>query len=129
MNPALGLVEDQDVAQALGMSKAAFSDRKRRSAFPSEKLRASAAMHPEWQLDVDYILAGHSGRTDELNFRLNVVADAARRAFQIDGLTEQQRAQVQQAIFDAVMASHAKAPPHAQSPPAAPSRRIRKPKS
>jgi hypothetical protein len=122
LKQALGLIEDQDVAQALGMSKAAFSDRKRRNAFPAEKLAALAASHPEWQLDLDYVLTGRSRQTDELSRRLDIVADAARRAFQIDGLTEQQRAQVQQAIFEAVMAAtkRGEGVPQAHSPESAP---------
>lgn len=52
----LGATEDQEVAAALGMTKAAFSARKRRGAFPRDKLLALKASQPA--LDVDYVLTG-----------------------------------------------------------------------
>lgn len=57
---ALHVSTDQEVAARLGMSKAAFSARKVRGAFPEEKLRAVASLHPEWHLDVANILNGQT---------------------------------------------------------------------
>lgn len=49
---------DQDVAALLGLSKAAFSDRKKRGAFPEDKVWALAKQKPELLIDVDYVLNG-----------------------------------------------------------------------
>lgn len=49
---------DQEVAQMLGITKAALSDRKRRDSFPEDKLRALAHQRPEMGIDVDYVLTG-----------------------------------------------------------------------
>jgi transcriptional regulator with XRE-family HTH domain len=61
LKQVLQISEDQAVAEALGMSKAAFSDRKRRNAFPADKLYALAAKRPDLKLDVEYVLSGRSG--------------------------------------------------------------------
>lgn len=58
----LAVREDQEAAAALGMSKAALSDRKRRDAFPDDKVAALAAARRPGSIDVDYILTGQ-GRT------------------------------------------------------------------
>lgn len=58
LKQALGVTSDQDVAAALGLTKAAFSDRKKRGAFPEEKLYALAAKRPELHLDVLHVLVG-----------------------------------------------------------------------
>ncbi len=58
LKQALGVSSDQEVAAALGLTKAAFSDRKRRDAFPEEKLYALAAKRPDLHLDVLYVLVG-----------------------------------------------------------------------
>ena len=59
LKEALGVTEDQDVANALGLSKAALSDRKKRGAFPDDKLLALIAKRPDLGLDFDYITLGH----------------------------------------------------------------------
>lgn len=58
LKQALGVTEDQEAAKALGLSKAAFSDRKRRDAFPDDKLYALAAQKPELRIDTAYVLLG-----------------------------------------------------------------------
>jgi CI repressor-like protein len=58
LKSALGVEEDQDAAEALGMSKQALSARKKREAFPAKELRALAQRRPELRLDVDYVLTG-----------------------------------------------------------------------
>lgn len=75
LKQALGLPEDQDVAAALGMTKAAFSARKTRASFPVDKVKALAADKPELRLDVNYILTGIS---DELERRLSALGEATR---------------------------------------------------
>lgn len=49
---------DQEVAALLGMTKAAFSERKKRGAFPEDKLWALATQRPDLDLDALYILNG-----------------------------------------------------------------------
>lgn len=58
----LGVTGDQDVAALLDMSKAAFSDRKKRDSFPEEKLRALAQRRPDLPIDVEYVLKGETAR-------------------------------------------------------------------
>ncbi|HET7300085.1 MAG TPA: helix-turn-helix domain-containing protein [Oleiagrimonas sp.] len=50
--------EDREVATWLGMSKSAFSERKRRGAFPSDRLFQQAAKCPDSSVDVNYVLSG-----------------------------------------------------------------------
>ncbi|MBB1601563.1 helix-turn-helix domain-containing protein [Variovorax sp. UMC13] len=64
LKQALGVTSDQEVAKALGMTKAAFSDRKKRDAFPEEKLWALAQREPALGLDPFVILSG-SGKAVE----------------------------------------------------------------
>lgn len=59
LKQSVGMYEDQQVAELLGLTKAAFSDRKRRGAFPVDKLRALAAGRPDLKVDVSYVLEGH----------------------------------------------------------------------
>ena len=73
LKQALRLAEDQDVAEALGMTKAAFSARKVRGAFPEDKVKALAADRPELRLDVKYVLTGES---DEFTRRLSSLEKA-----------------------------------------------------
>jgi hypothetical protein len=54
----LRVSKDQEIADFLGMSKSAFAERKRRGAFPAEKLHAAASDRPELKLDADYVLTG-----------------------------------------------------------------------
>jgi transcriptional regulator with XRE-family HTH domain len=58
LKAALQIKEDQEVAELLGMSKAALSARKARDSFPAEKLRALVQSSPELNIDVDYVLTG-----------------------------------------------------------------------
>lgn len=52
----LRLSKDYEVAAALGLSKTAFAERKKRGAFPHKELIAFAASRPE--LDMNYVLTG-----------------------------------------------------------------------
>lgn len=55
-----GLQADKEIAELLGISPTAFNDRKRRDAFPEDKLLALATRRPELNLDVDYVLTGNT---------------------------------------------------------------------
>lgn len=54
----VGVTEDQALAALLGLSKASFSDRKKRDSFPADKLRALAQQRPDLNIDVDYVITG-----------------------------------------------------------------------
>lgn len=60
LKSALGVTADQEVAEALGLSKAALSDRKRRGAFPEDKLWALAQRRPELQINPFWVLSGQA---------------------------------------------------------------------
>lgn len=100
LKAALRLAEDQDVANALGMSKAAFSARKNRGAFPVDKLKALATDRPDLRLDVKYVLTGIS---DELERRLAAVSTATKIAGKVKD--KRSRYEVQEAAFDALVNS------------------------
>lgn len=87
LKQALKVTSDQDVAAALGMTKAAFSDRKRRDAFPEDKLRAAAQLHPEWGVDVAYVL---TGETAAFRAALDVVSGSTAGALKVAGSPEKQ---------------------------------------
>ncbi len=84
MKAVLGMTSDQAVAAALGMTKAAFSDRKRRGAFPEDKLRGLAQQRPELLLDVDYVLTGRR-LYEEAAVRHATMMEAARRQLGLSG--------------------------------------------
>lgn len=54
----VGISSDKGIAELLGMTDKALNARKRRDAFPEDKLFALAAKAPELGLDVPYILTG-----------------------------------------------------------------------
>lgn len=58
LKQALGFTEDRQVADFLGMSAAALSERKRRNSFPEERLFTVASQRPEVKLDVPFVLTG-----------------------------------------------------------------------
>lgn len=62
LKEALAVDKDQQVAEVLGLSAAAFSDRKRRGAFPTDKLFALVAKRPDLGIDVGYVLSGVKAR-------------------------------------------------------------------
>lgn len=64
LKKVLGVTEDQQVAQFLGMTKHAFSDRKRRGAFPMDKVLALKATRPDLAIDDVYILTGRDAQAD-----------------------------------------------------------------
>lgn len=54
----LRVSKDGEVAEALGMKKTAFSERKKRGSFPEKELRTLAQQRPELGIDVDWVLNG-----------------------------------------------------------------------
>ena len=81
--------EDQDVATALGMTKAAFSARKARGSFPETELYALAARQPELGIDVPYVL---TGVTQEATARLDALQHTIEAASAAGLSIEQMRA-------------------------------------
>src|SRR5690625_7281690 len=64
LKKVLGVTEDQQVAQFLGMTKHAFSDRKRRGAFPMDKVLALKATRPDLAIDDVYIRTVQDAQAD-----------------------------------------------------------------
>jgi hypothetical protein len=54
----LGVLEDRDVAHALGRTGASFSERRRRERFPDAEVALLAHLRPDLNLDVGYVLTG-----------------------------------------------------------------------
>jgi len=54
----LKLERDQEVAEVLGLTKSAFSERKKRGSFPEKEVLALARKSPELGLDLDFIFTG-----------------------------------------------------------------------
>ena len=78
----LRVSKDQEVAAALGLSKTAFSERKKRNSFPEKELRALAQQRPELGINVEYVLTGEHRPAQErlphdpyLEERLKVALD------------------------------------------------------
>jgi hypothetical protein len=54
----LGVATDGEVAEALGLSKASLSDRKRRNSFPFDLVFSLSDRRPSGALDVVYVITG-----------------------------------------------------------------------
>lgn len=100
LKQVLKLGEDQDVADALGMTKAAFSARKQRGAFPVDKLKALATDRPDLRIDVRYVLTGVN---DELERRLAAISTATKIAGSVRDAGNE-RYEVQEQVFQALVA-------------------------
>lgn len=55
----LGVTQDKEVAEALGLSPRAWAGRKKSGRWPEKEFLALAARRPDLGLDLDYILTGH----------------------------------------------------------------------
>jgi len=69
---------------ALGLSKAALADRKRKDSFPVDRLKALAHDRPELKIDVDYVLNGIDVETRETRARYSVGHERARAKLRSD---------------------------------------------
>ena len=72
------LTADQDVAALLGMTKEAFFQRKKRDAFPEDKLWALAKQRPELVIDAAYVLTGQHSQ-DHVRAKLSQVGARIRK--------------------------------------------------
>jgi phage repressor protein C with HTH and peptisase S24 domain len=71
----LRVSKDQEVAVALGMSRTAFSERKKRSSFPEREVLELGRTRPE--LDVKFVLTGvSSDQVERLNAKEKRIANA-----------------------------------------------------
>lgn len=64
LKKATDISEDQGIAALLGLTKSAFSERKKRGSFPVKEVFALAAQRPELGLDPDLIVTGTSARME-----------------------------------------------------------------
>ncbi len=94
----LGITSDKGVAELLGMGEKALNARKRRGAFPAEKLKALALDKPELGIDVKYVLTGVS---DELERRMAAIRASTQVAMLASDAAV--RPAIQQASFDAIV--------------------------
>lgn len=83
----LGVQSDKEVAALLEMSPTAFADRKKRDAFPEDKLFAYAAKHPQQKLDVAYVLTGTPA---QIHAAMADIRAAAEIAGKVGGSADQQ---------------------------------------
>lgn len=97
----LGVQSDKEVAALLEMSPTAFADRKKRDAFPEDKLFAYAAKHPERDLDVAYVLTGTPAKIHAVMAGVKEAADLASK----QGGTPEQRNDRLWAIHDSIQAN------------------------
>lgn len=58
----VGVQTDKDVAEMLGMTTTAFNARKKRDAFPEDKLLAMVARRPDLVVDPQYVLTGMTAK-------------------------------------------------------------------
>lgn len=86
---ALRVSKDGEVGEALGLSKTAFAERKRRQSFPERELYELAAKRPELNIDVGYVLTGITG---EAHSRLDAQSGAMHRVAQTGATYEVVRA-------------------------------------
>lgn len=98
LKQALRVTEDREAANALGMTKAAFSARKSRGVFPRDKLYALATERPELGIDPQFVLTGENA---ELQRRLKALKTATAVAASTQNAED--RAAIQGAVFDAVV--------------------------
>lgn len=61
----LKMERDQEVAEVLGLTKSAFSERKKRGSFPEKEVLALAQKRPDLGLDLDFIFTGTSASSFE----------------------------------------------------------------
>lgn len=69
LKEATGIMEDQGIAALLGLTKSAFSERKKRDSFPVKEAFALASQRPELGLDPDWIVTGASNKMETAGSR------------------------------------------------------------
>ena len=97
----LGVSTDKEVAAVLGLGEKAFNARKKRGAFPEDKLLALTTKRPELGLDVAYILTGERAVVHAL---MGAVRAAAQIAERLGGTREERQARADVLMRDAVQA-------------------------
>lgn len=75
----LSVSTDKEVAALLGLGEKAFNARKKRGAFPEDKLLALVAKRPDLNLDVAYILTGDRAVVHAVMGAVRAAADIVER--------------------------------------------------
>lgn len=76
LKECLGVSKDVQVAEAIGLSRAAFSNRKQLGSFPEEHVVALKREYPD--LDVMYVLTGQRWTAGELSWQNVMFTEAAK---------------------------------------------------
>lgn len=100
----LGVSTDKEVGELLGLSAAAFNNRKKRGIFPEDKLLALAARQPELGLDVAYILTGEHARVHAV---MGAVRAATEIVARLGGTKAERQARADVLLASVVNASRA----------------------
>ena len=87
LKQVLGATEDKQVAVVLGITPAAYSDRKRRGSFPEDKVLALAARRPDLEIDVHYVLSG-----ERLTERQRAMTASLVRAMEASAIAPEEKA-------------------------------------
>lgn len=61
----LGVTQDKEVAEALGLSPQSWAGRKKRDLWPEKEFLALIAKRPDLGLDFDYVTLGHHSQVYE----------------------------------------------------------------
>lgn len=75
----LVVATDKEVAELLGMGEKALNARKKRDAFPEDKLFAFVAKNPERNIDVAYVMTGTPAVVHGVMAEIKAAADIASR--------------------------------------------------
>lgn len=81
LKQATGAKTDKEVGTLLGLTPTAFGERKRRDAFPVEKLMALVSQRPDLKLDVRYIVTGESR---EFRSKVDALREATEAAMKFE---------------------------------------------
>ncbi|MCP5016073.1 MAG: bacteriophage CI repressor [Ketobacter sp.] len=95
LKTVLRVTSDKEVAALLGMSKAAFSDRKKRGAFPVDKVKALATDRPDLKINVQYIVSGGNPELARRLSAMRAASDVAQKVQEVDV-----RYEIQEAVFE-----------------------------
>lgn len=58
LKQVLGVHNDQQIANKLGLPQSTFANRKRKNEFPVERLKAFIAANPDLKIDFEYVMTG-----------------------------------------------------------------------
>lgn len=91
----LGVTQDKDAAEALGLSPRAWAGRKKRGSFPESEIYALAAKRPDLGLDVAYVLTGVPSAAHAALGQVKAASQLAQRL----GGTAQEQARAAEVLY------------------------------